>query len=695
MAGLITSAKASDSTSASGKLYVRAADKLTVKYTDAGNAKDSVTSSTITMIPDTTTSTGTGPVQVTTSDSIAPIISDTDQNLNGDAVETITVTVTNWATGETEVLTLTEMGKNTGVFDVGGLTLSILSGDSTSGGGRLYVKPGDTVSAKYTDPTDGRDSFTTATIGVIPDTSNSTITAASPVNTGDSVYVIVSDSDQNLDGNAVETMTVTVTNWTTGETEVVTLTETGKNTGIFGLAGLPTSTNASDSTSSTGKLYVRSADTFSEKYIDPTDAKDSATSSTGQFLPASAASSGIFPAVLLLSDSVSATITDTDQNLNGTATETVTVTITNQTTGETETLTLTEIGANSSIFDMAGLLTSAQTSDSPSASGKLYVRAADTLTVKYTDQTDAADSVTSGAITTIPDTSTSYGTAPLSISTADSIAPIVSDSDQNLNGDAVETIMITITNGVTGETEILTLTETGKNTGVFDVSGLTLSILSGDSTSVSGKLYVKPGDTVTAKYTDPTDAKDSFTTPSISIYPDTSKSYGTSPLTISTADSIAPIVSDSDQNLNGDAIETITVTIMNGRTGETEILTLTETGKNTGIFDIAGLTLSILPDDSTSVSGKLYVKPGDTVTAKYTDPTDAKDSFTTPSIGIYPDTSTSYGTSPLTISTADSIAPIVSDSDQNLNGDAIETITVTIRNGMTGETETLTPAMPF
>jgi len=128
------------------------------------------------MIPDTATSYGTSPLTVSTSDSIAPVVSDSDQNLNGDAVETVTVTITNWMTGETEILTLTETGKNTGVFDIGGLTLSILPGDSTSGSGKLYVKPGDTVTAKYTDPTDGRDSFTTPSIGIYPDTSSSTIT---------------------------------------------------------------------------------------------------------------------------------------------------------------------------------------------------------------------------------------------------------------------------------------------------------------------------------------------------------------------------------------------------------------------------------------------------------------------------------------------------------------------------------------
>ena len=696
IAGLATSVNPADSTNNSGKLYVRAADTLTIKYIDPTDGTDSVTSGTITMIPDTTTSYGTSPVSVSTADSIAPIVSDSDQNLNGDAVETITVTITNGVTGETEVLTLTETGKNTGVFDIAGLTLSILSGDSTSVSGKLYVKPGDTVTAKYTDPTDGRDSFTTPSIGIVPDTSKSSISATPLPAIGDSVYVTVADSDQNLNGGATETITVTVTNWTTAETEVVTLTETGKNTGIFGQAGLPTSANASDSTSGTGRLYARAADTFSAKYIDPTDAKDFATTSTGQFQPTSSISSGVFSTTLIAGETLAPVITDTDQNLNATVIETVSVIVTNIRTGETETLVLTETSNNSGVFDLAGLNTSSKASDSISSTNRLYVRPGDTLTAKYTDPTDGTDSVTSPVITTIPDTTTSSGTSPVRVATSESISITVTDSDQNRDADAVETIAVIVTNQTTGETEILILTETGKNTGIFDIASLTLSLNASDSGSPSGKLYVKPGDTVTAKYTDPRDPKDSFTTAAISVAPPPTSVASDTTVTVlpsaavTASDSIAPMISDPDQNLNGDVVETIAVVITNSLTGETEILILTETGKNTGIFDIAGLPLSTLASDSGTGSGKLYIKSGDTVTVKYTDPNDPSDSFTSAAITINADTSTSSLTTVTSIAAGDSLTATVSDSDQNMNGNAIETVTVTITNQTTGETETLT-----
>jgi uncharacterized repeat protein (TIGR01451 family) len=50
---------------------------------------------------------------------------------------------------------------------------------------------------------------------------------------GQTIYIQVTDADQNLDPAIAETVTVVLTNLTTGDAETVTLTETGPSTGIF------------------------------------------------------------------------------------------------------------------------------------------------------------------------------------------------------------------------------------------------------------------------------------------------------------------------------------------------------------------------------------------------------------------------------------------------------------------------------
>lgn len=61
---------------------------------------------------------------------------------------------------------------------------------------------------------------------------NSSFAEASGFNVGDTVYLTLTESDENIDGTAADTLTVTVTSGG-GDSETVTLTETGLATGIF------------------------------------------------------------------------------------------------------------------------------------------------------------------------------------------------------------------------------------------------------------------------------------------------------------------------------------------------------------------------------------------------------------------------------------------------------------------------------
>ncbi len=96
-----------------------------------------------------------------------------------------------------------------------------------------------------------------------------------PVNTyhaGQTVHVQVRDLDQNLDPYAAETVTATLTDPYTGDSETLVLTETGPNTGVF-VASLP-STSA-QATPNDGIISVAQNSQMIARYTDRYDGTDS------------------------------------------------------------------------------------------------------------------------------------------------------------------------------------------------------------------------------------------------------------------------------------------------------------------------------------------------------------------------------------------------------------------------------------
>ena len=85
------------------------------------------------------------------------------------------------------------------------------------------------------------------------------------------VYVRVVDLDENTDPNVAETITVVITG-SGGDTETVTLTETGPNTGIF-TGGLPSSSTVTG-TSGNGTLYALPGAVLVVNYVDNDDPTD-------------------------------------------------------------------------------------------------------------------------------------------------------------------------------------------------------------------------------------------------------------------------------------------------------------------------------------------------------------------------------------------------------------------------------------
>ena len=98
---------------------------------------------------------------------------------------------------------------------------------------------------------------------------------ATQIHQGEPIFIRVIDLDQNMDRTLRETIQVTVTNPATGDTEVILLTETGPDTGVF--VGYLPSTSAA-STPFNGDLQVNQGNQLTAIYTDPDDATDTAAS---------------------------------------------------------------------------------------------------------------------------------------------------------------------------------------------------------------------------------------------------------------------------------------------------------------------------------------------------------------------------------------------------------------------------------
>ena len=82
-------------------------------------------------------------------------------------------------------------------------------------------------------------------------------------------------------------------------------------------------------------------------------------------------------------------------------------------------------------------------------------------------------------------------------------------------------------------------------------------------------------------------------------------------------------VTDIDQNTNAALAETIAVVVSSSAGGDSESITLTETGVNTGIFAACLPASSTVPGSSNN--GTLYAPTGTVLTANYIDPNDPSD----------------------------------------------------------------------
>jgi uncharacterized repeat protein (TIGR01451 family) len=89
---------------------------------------------------------------------------------------------------------------------------------------------------------------------------------------GDPAFVRVADADRNMDRTARETIVVTLVDDLTGDVEVIVLTETGPDTGVF--AGYVPTERAAAGTAHDGVLQVVEESRITASYADPADPAD-------------------------------------------------------------------------------------------------------------------------------------------------------------------------------------------------------------------------------------------------------------------------------------------------------------------------------------------------------------------------------------------------------------------------------------
>tara|TARA_R110002012_G_scaffold311141_1_gene520411 strand:- start:2418 stop:5834 length:3417 start_codon:yes stop_codon:yes gene_type:complete len=679
-----------------GLINTQVGDTVTIFYNDQLDENG-----TLTVLTDVDNVLGgiTGIVDITDTsipgDTLDVVVTDGDLNENPSVAETLNVVVVNEETGESEVVTLTETGPDTGVFAGTVDTIyGVVAGVDNDG--VFNTQAGDSVTVTYDDELDevgsnpGPITDTDLVLGGV--TGEVTITDTSIP--GDTLDVVVTDNDLNLDVNIIDTVDVVVVNDQTGESEVVTLTETGPDTGVF--AGtVDTVFGEMAGTNDDGTLNTQAGNTVTVTYddeLDNTGDNPAPVTDTDNVI------GGVTGEVTITEtsipgDTLDIVVTDNDLNQDINNIEAIEVIVVNDETGESELVTLTETGADTGIFegtvdtvfgDIAGT----------DNDGIFNTQAGDTVTVTYDDELDTLGNDP----TAVSDTDTVIGGVTGKVEITETSIPgdalniIVTDNDLNLDITSVDTIDVVVINDQTGETETITLTETGVDTGIFEGTvGTEYGINAGANDD--GIFNTQAGDTVTVTYDDELDSNGNNPNP----ISDTDNVLGGITGVVDITDTSVPgdtldiSVTDNDLNEDITAIETIEVIVINDNTGESEIITLTETGADTGVFEGTVETLSGIIA-GTDNDGVFNTQAGDTVTVTYDDVLDVTGSNPAP----VSDSDTVLGGVTGTVDITnlsipgDTLDIVVTDNDLNEDSLTIETIEVVVVNDVTGESETIT-----
>lgn len=688
-------------------------------------------------------------------DQVFVTVMDADENTNGSSAQTSSIVTVTSTLGDTEFLSLVETSGSSPIFrTTPGLPL-VQSAIPLPNNGILEVDAGDQLTATYLDQRDpGIGGFAMGisfvqlppVVSVTRFTDSGGVIQASYLIGAGDIFLTVIDSDENADNSMPDTVTVTVTASITGDSETgVILTETGNNTGVFrNLVGIPSEIDVA--TIDDGTLQLAGASVMSALYVDADDASDVSTAtatlqvpqvSAAQFVVTTDISSVpvVTPVTVAFIDSdlLFFLLEDIDQNTDPTTTETVDILV--QGTGsliDSVTVRLVELDANSSFFLNDG--TSSLPSPVPTATTGLAsvidpVSTTDFLLQTFHDQLIQAtyvdpQSVVDTLTTTFrmrvfEDSSNTFfsdgaGTpkATFPIAPLDPLLRIfvtVEDQDENLNASTVQSIVVTLTDTITGDVETLVLLETGPDTNTFrNVTGINSQLLP----PVPGDGILQTGDLsdVVASYQDSEDPSDISSDTATMV---ATQGAATIRLTDQagfdrsvyrmvnvTSEQIYLTVTDADENKNPLLPDVVTVELESQSNGDIVTATLTETGNATGVFRTL-LGTTALPGCFPIADGILQGAHNATLRATYTDTDDPFDTafdlatlINAPSFaaGFLDFLDNAVSMTPVTtfLIEGPGVVLSVSDADENEDPCSPDTVDVTLTVIASGDVESVT-----
>ncbi|HEX6863719.1 MAG TPA: hypothetical protein VF414_12920, partial [Thermoanaerobaculia bacterium] len=382
-------------------------------------------------------------------------------------VDTVQVTLTTALSGDSEVVSLRETYRDSGVFE-GRIRLDNNASPSQPGtleAGALAGPPAahDTLTAQFGSETD--------TAGLAPagiQLLDSHGRPATDYTGGDWVHVRVEDHVRADDPGQRDTLTVRVQNQNMGDDETLTLTETALRTGVFEgrIRHLNTFSPVADGIVG-GYIgeHVR-ADYYVSGYAEYVTVSVGLVSAHVEILDRDGKPTSLVP------ESSPLRLRVTHLAASGNP-GTVDVVVQAQLTGDQETVILTETGPATGVFE--GTLPMSAFGQVQAADGVLHTaedvgppHRFDQVSVTYQDDYNYSGITGVAAATYGSETRFTDAEGKDAETYAAGFPAWVRVEDHNANQPAVvDTVLATVESLTHGDTEVLILTETGQDTGVF------------------------------------------------------------------------------------------------------------------------------------------------------------------------------------------------------------------------------------
>ncbi|MBI3178896.1 MAG: Ig-like domain-containing protein, partial [Deltaproteobacteria bacterium] len=434
--------------------------------------------------------------------------------------------------------------------------------------------------------------------------------------------------DRDLDTTTgIDTAAVTAQS-SAGEQEALLLTETAGSSGIFSVV-VPTVFRVTAGTDNDGTFHVRAGDLLSFAYVDEASGAGVAQLVTQDVsvIGGVDATARIIEPTVEPGGIMTVEVRDNDSTANPTpGIDTVSVEVTSDTTGDTETVSVVET-AQPGVF--RSLVPTEFNPTAVAGDDVLQVTGGAVGTLTYSDPLRAdGDNRGVSLNDTVVFAAGVDGVIDIvqpSLRAGMSLDIVVTDNDSTANraaGPGNDTLSVTVTSAITGDSELVQLAEDTVSEGVFvfalPTAYSTTRVLN------SGTLEVQGSETLTASYTDRRRANGDTSgvvitdtagvdvgvdgTPSIT--PSSFRAGQAVTLTVNDADAVA----DSD---GAPGTDTLAVTVTASGTADSESVLLAEDAGTAGLFRAVLNTApapSGVPDN-----GTLEVRGPGTITLSYQD----------------------------------------------------------------------------